>query len=562
MGKTSFLSVFAEELARNHLRFSVLDPVGVSWGLQHGATKDKPGLPVLILGGLHGDIPIEPTAGAVVADLVTDEAVSTVIDISRHPNGKMWSNSEQIRFVADYAERLYERQGERRVPLMQIIDETGRFCPQNWPHGAVDIARCVGAIERLVEWGRNVGVGVCLVTQRSARMNKSVSELADCMIAFRTVGPRSVDSILDWLGEHIEKARHKTLLENLRKLDVGTALVVSPGWLKHEGLVRMRKRETFDSSKTPEPGKRLAAPGKAAKPDLAKYRERMAATIEKAKADDPKELRERIRFLQKQLHDPKRATAPNDELKAENAKLLARGNKLADEKAQLIELAAELIEGIGNVLGPAEQTLMLLRKGAMPTRASIAKAVPPPEAPRAAPAKAPPAKPADRARSSLPGPEQRVLDAVAWMESIGVPHPEAAPVAFVAGYSVTSSAFERPRGQLRTQGLIEFPQKGTMALTEAGRKLANVPASPATTAELHERVLGLLPGPETKLLKPLLAAYPASLSNGELADEAGYSVSSSAFERPRGRLRTLGLIDFSSPGQLRARDILFPEGAQ
>ena len=149
----------------------MLDPVGVSWGLQHGAARDRPGLPVLILGGAHGDIPIEPTAGTVVADLVTDEAVSTVIDISRHPSGKMWSHGEKTRFVADYASRLFERQGEQRVPLMQIIDEAGRFVPQQIQqiqHGSIDIARCAGAIEQLVELGRNVGVGVTLVTQRSA----------------------------------------------------------------------------------------------------------------------------------------------------------------------------------------------------------------------------------------------------------------------------------------------------------------------------------------------------------------------------------------------------------
>jgi len=208
MGKTNFLAVFAEELARNELRFSVLDPVGVSWGLQHGASKERPGLPVLILGGLHADIPIEPTAGAVVADLVTDESVSTVVDVSRYATGKMWSREEKIRFAADYATRLFERQGEQRVPLMQIVDEAGQFIPQQFPKGAVDIARCAGAFEHLVELGRNVAVGVTLVTQRSARLNKSVSELADCMIAFRTVGPHSIDAVMAWLGEHIEKGRH------------------------------------------------------------------------------------------------------------------------------------------------------------------------------------------------------------------------------------------------------------------------------------------------------------------------------------------------------------------
>jgi uncharacterized protein len=128
---------------------------------------------------------------------------------------------------------------------------------------------------------------VTLITQRSARMNKSVSELADCMITFRTVGPNSINAIMDWLGEHIEKARWKELIEVLRKPPVGRALVVSPVWLGYESIAAIRKRETFDSSATPKPGQSQRAPGRVAKPDLAKYQERMAAVIEKAKADDP-----------------------------------------------------------------------------------------------------------------------------------------------------------------------------------------------------------------------------------------------------------------------------------
>src|SRR5262245_53900371 len=301
MGKTNFAAVLCEELSRAKLRVSLLDPVGVSWGLRHSADGKGPGIDALILGGRHGDIPIEPTGGAVVADLVADEDVSTIVDISSKRSGELWGAGEKIRFTADYCLRLFSRQGEHRRPLMQIIDEAGRFVPQQIPAGAVDIARCVGAIEQLVELGRNVGIGVGLITQRSARMNKSVSELAECMIAFRTVGPRSIDAILDWLGEHIPKQRWNETLEKLRSLPVGQALVVSPGWLAFEGVVDVRMRETFDSSATPKPGQRERKVGKPSQPDLRKYQERMAATIEKVKSEDPRELRKKIAELEKQL---------------------------------------------------------------------------------------------------------------------------------------------------------------------------------------------------------------------------------------------------------------------
>ncbi|MEN3369977.1 MAG: hypothetical protein V7609_2120 [Verrucomicrobiota bacterium] len=300
MGKTNFGSVFAEELSRSRLRYAVIDPMGVWWGLRHSADGASPGIELLILGGVKGDMPIEPTGGAVVADLVADESVNVLIDISRHANGKMWSIGERIRFVRDYFVRLYARQGEKRQPLMQILDEAARFCPQMVRANEPDVAQCLGAVAVMVEEGRNVGVGVCLLTQRSARLNKDVAELADCMIAFRIVGPRSIDAVMDWFGEHIAKEQWKDLIAILRKLPIGRALVVSPGWLEFEGEAQIRRRETFDSSATPKPGEKVKTPrGAAAKPDLGKYQERMAETIERAEANDPAKLKKKIADLQR-----------------------------------------------------------------------------------------------------------------------------------------------------------------------------------------------------------------------------------------------------------------------
>jgi len=300
MGKTNYGSVLAEECARAGLHFAVIDPMGVWWGLRHSATGHGPGIEVLILGGIHGDIPIEPTGGAVVADLVVDEAANVIVDISRRPDGTMWAIADRVRFVRDYCKRLYQRQGEKRRPLLQGIDEAARFIPQVIRKDDSDVAACMGAIAVLVEEGRNVGIGVALITQRSARLNKDVAELADCMIAFRTVGPNSRRAVLDWLGEHVEKEKIKGYDEQLRALPRGSALVVSPGWLEYEGIVAMRARQTFDSSATPRGGKQRRVTG-GAKPDLAKYRALMAATIERAKADDPRELKKQIRELEAAL---------------------------------------------------------------------------------------------------------------------------------------------------------------------------------------------------------------------------------------------------------------------
>lgn len=309
MGKTNFGSVFAEELAKAALRFAVLDPMGVWWGLRHSPDGKGDGVRCLLLGGPHGDIPIEPTGGEVVADLVVDEQVNVVIDFSRDASGKMWSLGQKVKFTTAYALRLFQRQGElqggrRRRPLMQILDEAARYVPQMIPSGQLELARSVGAWEQICEEGRNVGLGVCFLTQRSARLNKSVAELAELMLAFRTIGPNSIDAVTDWLGAHVPKEEIKQHIEQVRSLPVGSALAVSPGWLQQEGVVAIRARETFDSSATPKPGQQQRrVSGAGAKPDLAKYRERMAETIERAALDDPTKLRTTIIQLRRELKE-------------------------------------------------------------------------------------------------------------------------------------------------------------------------------------------------------------------------------------------------------------------
>ena len=160
-------------------------------------------------------------------------------------------------------------------------------------------------------------------------------------------------------------------------------------------------------------------------------------------------------------------------------------------------------------------------------------------------------------QDGLAGPERKILNALAWLASIGVNEPETAAVAFLAGYTTGGGAFNNPRGALRGKGFIEYLSGDKLKLTEAGLELADAPTEELTQKKLHEKVLKKLPSPEQKLLKPLLAAYPNTLSNEELAEASGYSNGGGAYNNPRGRLRTLGLVEYRD-GRVAARDILFP----
>lgn len=610
-GKTNCATVLVEEFDAAGLRFAVIDPMGVWWGLRHDESGKGVGIKVLILGGLHGDLPIMPESGAIVADLVVDEDANVIVDISRRADGSMWSIGERVRFVTDYAKRLYQRQGEKRRPIMQVIDEAARFAPQVVRAGDMDVAKCMGAIAVVVEEGRNVGVGVTLVTQRSARLNKDVAELADCMIAFRTLGPNSVRAVLDWLGEHVEKVRLKDIAATLRELPRGSALVVSPGWLDFEGIVAMRKRRTFDSSKTPEAGKQVRVSGAGAKPDLEKYRERMAAVVERAKENDPTELKKQVASLRKELarvgRGQDRSEGNEKALHAENLelrtrlvaltedppsslkkadldrleKIVARAEAALDKHDDVVErhqeACAAALEGFARtskaVTSAAIVAIDELRVKVRSSSPPVAKSKPSRESVDAIADRArklagmrvvtaPPNTSAPRVNDpSLKPAHLRILSAIAWWESVGVSAPDLGGVAFVARTSTKSSAFDNNRSRLRTAGYIDYPSSGRVQLTDLGRKTAPPPTLPPTNEALHEAILGKVTPAHGRMLRVLIAAYPGELSLADFAEQAGTSTSSSAFDNNRSWLRARGLAEYPRTGFVRATELLFPEGA-
>jgi len=596
-GKSNFGAVVCEEFYRAGLKFFVIDPLDVFWGLRHGKQKDEQGIDVVILGGPHGDLPIEAGAGSTTADFVVDEPVSVVV-VMRHATGKMWTSGERIRFTRDFVRRLFERQGESRQPLHLIIDEAGRFVPQQMPARAVDIAECVGAIEELVEWGRNVGVGVTLITQRSAKMNKSVSELAECMVAFQTAGPRSIAAVVDWFGEHVPKDRQHELVAILRKLPVGRALIVSPEFLDFEGEVQVRHRWTFDSSATPKAGAKPAKPGKRRAVDLEAYRVKLGETIAKAEAEDPKALLRRIRELEAAQSKP--ATAGGQAATAvlvsqataaiahEHAAGIAQLRKRFDEMSTrlangfgslqaaaigAVDAAQAFGEAVRHQLGELAADPIWTgtpRPSGMPGRVVVTQR--PAEIRAEADRRArqifddnagafrlDARVPANGDGSAIPAGAVAVLNALAQLEQHGVPSASASRVAPIAGTRRTSSTWRGYLATLRRAGLVQDLPGGLLTLTAAGRACASGVPLFGSRAELQRHWLGEV-GPAKVVLGPLLESEGGAIDRSELARLAGVTTTSSTWRGYLATLRRYGLIRDEPDGSIAASDVLYPPG--
>lgn len=287
-GKTSTAVVLVEEAAAQHARFVVIDPTGAWYGLASSESGKGAGIDCVVMGGKHGDVPLEEAAGRVCAELVADQAYNLVLDLD---NLGSWSARQ--RFVADFASELYERAHSQ---VLVVIDEAHRFAPQG---GMGDhVARCLGAVSDLVLLGRRRGIGSVTITQRPARLHKDVLEAAEVLISHRVRGNNDRKALGGWIEEHGEDL--KAMLAEIAELAKGRARVSAPTF-EIDGVFAIRKKRTFDSSLSPGIGEVAIAPTARAEVDMDALRDRMAETIEKAKADDPVELRKKITKLEKTI---------------------------------------------------------------------------------------------------------------------------------------------------------------------------------------------------------------------------------------------------------------------
>src|SRR3954447_21040619 len=81
-GKSNAAVVMAEEMYDAGVPWVAVDPKGDWWGLRSSGDGKGPGLPIVVFGGRHGDVPLEPTAGNLIADLVLAERLTCVLDVS------------------------------------------------------------------------------------------------------------------------------------------------------------------------------------------------------------------------------------------------------------------------------------------------------------------------------------------------------------------------------------------------------------------------------------------------------------------------------------------------
>jgi uncharacterized protein len=554
VGKSYTASVEAEELLKAGQQVVVIDPTGAWFGLKSSADGKSAGFPIAVFGGEHADVPLEESAGEIVAQAIIERRFSAIIDLS------FLRKNQRNRFMTAFLETLFRL---NRVAMHLFVDEAHTIAPQK-PFG--EEARMLGAIEDVVMLGRRRGLGCTLITQRPQVLNKNVLTQCEILCCLRLVHPKDIDAVEEWVNVHADETQAKEMIVSLPSLPIGTAWFWAPGWGDIFKRVNIRKRETFDSSATPKAGEAQVTPKVLAPIDIEKLGQQITATVERAKENDPAQLKRKIAELQKQVATQKPViAAPVVEQKIVEVPAFSADDKisLASFRHEMDELTKRL-SGVAYDLGSV-QAIIQSAINATNKRPQLPAARPSMSrpTPMSRPAVAIAPRPANgnkpQVDGELTGPEQRILNAIAWLNSIGVDEPEQTAVAFLAGYTIGGGAWGNPRGKLNSRGFVEYLPGDRIRLTDEGRSFAQSPDVPLDAEELQRRVLERLPGPESKILRVLIE-NPEGLPNEELAEKSGYAAGGGAYGNPRGRLRSLGLIEYRS-GLVVPKPLLFLESA-
>lgn len=289
-GKTYAATKFAELLFESGEQFVAIDPVGIWYGLRLGANGKSPGLDVKIFGGLHGDIMLLPTAGALIADVVVDRGISVVIDVSQFE-----TDADKAKFATDFGARFFHRKSQQPSPVHVFIEEAQEIIPQNIQRGE---ERMLHVWQRMIRLGRNHGIGVTMISQRPQDVNKKALNQAECIFAFQLTGPQERKAVAGWISE---KGLDDNLADLLPSLKQGHAHVWSPVWLDVNEEVKIGTKQTFAAGSTPTSDSKPIEVKPLAPDDLDKLVQSMGKAQEQIKANDPRELKRQVAELQKQL---------------------------------------------------------------------------------------------------------------------------------------------------------------------------------------------------------------------------------------------------------------------
>ncbi len=137
------------------------------------------------------------------------------------------------------ATALFElRKIEKIPPLMMVAEEAHNFCPQQGKAATSDIFRTIASE------GRKFGLGMMIITQRAAKVDKNVLSQCNTQIILKVTNPNDLKTIMASV-----EGLTAGMADEIQMLPVGVALVTG-GNISMPLLIDVRPRETEHGGKS------------------------------------------------------------------------------------------------------------------------------------------------------------------------------------------------------------------------------------------------------------------------------------------------------------------------
>lgn len=525
-----------------HVQHLVVDPEG-----EFASLRER--FDYVLAAKSGGDTAADPRSAKLLAHRLLELRASAILDVYE------LKAHERVRFVRQFLEALIDAPKALWHPVLVVVDEAHVYCPQKGE------AESASAVIDLSTRGRKRGFSAILATQRLSKLHKDAA--AECNN--KLIGRSALDVDMRRAAEELGFGGREEQ-QALRDLEPGEFFAFGPALSRTVARVKVGGVAT----RHPQAGARLAfqAPPPTEKvrgllpklADLPAEAEEHRRTLEGALKDNAR-LRRELTVAQRERPAPTVDKAAVERQIAAAVVVAGRehGAQVREGERRQRQLERVLREGAGTLARLSERML-----GALD--GSQDKPMPPPEPverpvrvtrPAYVPSAPPPDPPPD---GDISAPQQRILDVLAAFRGLGLDQIHKNMVAVHARASPTSGGYFNNLGRLRSLGLIDYPQPTYVSLTDTGLEQARDVEPIAGVEELHESWYRILSKPQAAILRAVIEIHPEAMRRDDLAVQVDVSPTSGGYFNNLGRLRTLGAIEYPSPGMIRAADILWPDG--
>jgi uncharacterized protein len=528
-GKSGAVKVTEEELFRVGIPFITFDPVGVHSGIKSSYDGKSAGLPVLVIGGSHGDVRLDRRAGAETCRAILEANVSCVIDFSEEPK------SVYRDFVRDFSREFYAKNA---TPHIVIMEEAPELVPQRF---RPDMAETFEAVERLVSRGRNKGIGVILVSQRAATINKDVLTQIDNLFVGRLLSPQDRKALREWIEAWDVKGQEEKFMSELASLPTRTMYLWSPEALKEFKQVRFHDFKTLHRDRTHLDQLGLLE-SKTVTADVSAVVEKLGKTLttlakEKVDAKDVPRLKGEIARLIEENRQLRERPVKVTEKVVIDDRAIERA--VVAERRRYTDLIGRMDRAFGEITSAAARGVKAHTEFNMGT---------PPDIRRGTPKVLTPEQWIRRVGGTMMAPDDGTSHLYSGEKKIlgelGSRHPlklTRAQLATLVGMSVRGGTFTTYIGRLKRFGFLNEQNREVTITGEGMAAAGEIPAAPSTREEVMKRWSQSLYSGCYRLLE-IVTENPEGISRTDLADRGQMVVTGGTFTTYLGILKRNQLV--------------------